>query len=255
VGTRFPAIVVVLGGAGGIGRAACASAAARGARVWVCDLRGAETIAGSLPGSGHRGVTVDCTDIASTEALVSEVWHEAATLGIVYAAGILSGSAVAQIDFNDYRRLMAVNLEGAFILGRAVHAELNRDPREASIVYISSVAGLHGGGGGALYSASKFGLIGFVESFAADVALFGCRVNAVCPGNVDTSMMTYLVEERVSQRGLSEVAALESLRNETAFRRLLLPEEVAETCTWLLSDAASGISGQSIVVDGPRPIA
>lgn len=253
IGQAWDGPVLVIGGAGAIGAATARAAAATGAQVWICDVENASAVAAALPGDGHRGMTADVTDSAAVEALIGSCWEASGPAGLVYAPGLIHTGAVADTDDYDFARLMAVNLEGAFKVGRAVHRRLRAQPRATSMVFVSSVAGLRGEAGGALYCASKFGILGFVQSFAAEIADFGCRANAVCPGNVDTPMLRRLADQLDADDGGAGGSALRELAHATAFRRLLTPEEVGRVCVWLLSPAASGISGQAIVVDGPPP--
>jgi NAD(P)-dependent dehydrogenase (short-subunit alcohol dehydrogenase family) len=99
--------------------------------------------------------------------------------------------------------------------------------------------------------ATKFGLIGFVQSFASEIAQFGGRANAVCPGNVDSPMLRKLAGQIAARQSKTEEQVLGELAGSSAFNRLIDPREVARTCAWLLSPNSSGISGQTIVVDGP----
>jgi NAD(P)-dependent dehydrogenase (short-subunit alcohol dehydrogenase family) len=246
--------VLVVGGAGAIGAATAREAAATGARVWICDTENAGEIAQELQGDGHHGVVTDVRDSTAVEALVDSCWELGGPAGLVYAPGVMDSGAVADTTDEAFTQLMAVNLQGAFKVGRAVHRCLRTRPRALSIVFVSSVAGLRGEAGGALYCASKFGLLGFVQSFAAELADFGCRANAVCPGNVDTPMLGRLADQIAAsgRRGRTEI--LQQLAATSAFRRLLTPDEVGRVCVWLLSPNASGISGQTIVVDGPPPV-
>jgi NAD(P)-dependent dehydrogenase (short-subunit alcohol dehydrogenase family) len=119
-------------------------------------------------------------------------------------------------------------------------------------VYIASTAGLVGESGGSIYCASKFGLIGFTQSFAGEIAEFGGRANVLCPGNVDSPMLEMLATEIGARSGKSGSATLEEWRKASAFKRLIQPKEVAQTYSWLSSSSSSGISGQIIVVDGPK---
>jgi NAD(P)-dependent dehydrogenase (short-subunit alcohol dehydrogenase family) len=245
--------IVVVGGAGGIGSAVAHAAAEGGASVWIADVRNASEAVNALPGSGHRAVETDVTDLADVEVLVRRCWQEGGADGIVYAPGLLHTGDVADIAGSDIERVCAVNLFGAFAVGRALARQLRAQPRPVSVVFVSSVAGLRGEAGGALYCATKFGLIGFMQSFAAEIAEFGCRANAVCPGNVDTPMLHSLASQLAARAGMAPEKMVGRLAEATAFRRLLTPAEVASACLWLLSPAASAISGQAIVVDGPPP--
>jgi len=245
--------VLVVGGAGGIGSAVAEAAATGGATVWLADDRGARCAAEALPGSGHRPVVTDVTDAASFEALIEAAWSDGGPDGIVYAPGLLHTGDVADIEFRDLDRVFAVNLFGAFTLGRAVARRVRTTPKAVNLVFVSSVAGLRGEPGGALYCATKFGLLGFVQSFAAEIAEFACRANVICPGNVSTPMLHSLAAQMAERAGVGREEMLGHLAGATAPRRLLSPAEVANVCLWLLSPRSSGISGQALVVDGPAP--
>jgi NAD(P)-dependent dehydrogenase (short-subunit alcohol dehydrogenase family) len=246
---------VVIGGAGTIGATICEEAALRGSRVWVADVEGSSKVAESLPGTGHHAVVTDVTDQRSVESLIESYWPSVeAAGGLVYAPGVNETGNISQLQSSAFDKLMAVNLQGAFLVAGAIERRLQQSPRALSMVFLASVAGIRGEGGGALYCASKFGLIGFVQSFAAEVAQFGCRVNAVCPGNVDSPMLRKLAASFARRNTISVPAQMKRLADGSAFRRLITPREVANVCLWLLSRQASGISGQSIVVDGPFPL-
>ena len=90
-----------------------------------------------------------------------------------------------------------------------------------------------------------------MQIFAAEIAAYGCRANVVCPGNVDTPMLRSLASRLAERNGTAPEVTLGQLADSTAFRRLLTPAEVASPCLWLLSPHSSGVSGQTIVVDGP----
>lgn len=245
--------VVVIGGAGGIGTAIAEAAARNGSNVWIADIRDASSTTSRLPGTGHRAVVTDVTDPADVESLIRSCWEDGPPIGLVYAAGLNHTADVADIDSADFGRLFGVNLTGAFQVGKAIQRRLRMQTCTLSMVFVSSVAGLHGEAGGALYCATKFGLLAFVQSFAAEIAEYGCRVNAVCPGNVDTPMLRWLAGKMGERSGIGQDEALRELADATAFRRLLTPAEVANACLWLLSAESSGISGQTIIVDGPAP--
>lgn len=236
--------VVVIGAKGTIGRACVDEFLARDERVFALD-----TIDPTIPGT--TGLVVDVTDRESVSQAISQIDRESPITGLVYAAGVNATGNLDAINWNDYDRLMAVNLQGAFHVGASLQAVYRATPRMAGSVFISSTAGLVGEAGGSIYVATKFALRGFVESFAAEMAPLGARANTVCPGNVDSVMLTRLAEQIADRDTTTPQAILDSLAASSAFDRLITPAEVAATCVWLCSDQASGISGQTIVVDGP----
>lgn len=241
---------LVIGAAGVIGRAVCHTLALRGWTVEAADRDECVAVVGTLPGSNHSGHQVDVTDLGSVSRLFDATWSSNLR-GVVYAAGANYTGYLATTSWPDYERVMAVNVRGAFHVGSELARRLNAEPRTLGSVFLSSVAGLAGEAGGSVYCASKFALIGFVESIAAEIASNGGRANAVCPGNVDSEMLRHLVAQVADRQGRDADELLNEWVNSSAFRRLLSPDEVARACAWLLSEDASGISGQTIVVDGP----
>lgn len=235
---------VIVGARGTIGRACAQAFLSTGERVVALDISDAE-----IAGAVNRAV--DVTDRHSVNRIIAEIDAEHPITALVYAAGVNATGQVDAIDWADYDRVMGVNLQGAFHVGAALQAVCRAAPRSCAAVFISSTAGLVGEAGGSIYVASKFALRGFVESFAAELAPLGARANAVCPGNVDSVMLTRLAEQFAERDGTTPQQVLDALAASSAFNRLIEPGEVAATCVWLCSPQASGISGQTIVVDGP----
>ena len=243
--------VVVIGGAGAIGSVVGTVLAEQGTRVTIADVAGADATAVALPGVGHRGIHLDVTSLDG----VTEVLGATASVGgydaLVYAAGTNYTGPVATMDWDAWERVMTVNLRGAAYVGQALSANLAKSPRECSAVYFSSTAGLTGEGGASAYASSKFGLIGFVQCLASELAVFGGRVNAVCPGNIDSPMLRSLAAQVARRNGTTTEETLQLFARSTAFARLIELREVAEVVAFLASAASTGMSGQSVVIDGP----
>ena len=244
-GTR----ALVVGAAGAIGQAIARDLAAAGATVLAADLRGAtELVAGLGPGA-HTSVEVDVTDLAGVQALVAGATAEGEVHAVVYAAGANTTGPIAELDWAEYDRVMDVNLRGAFHLAQVLAGPLAAQPSPASLVLLASTAGQRGEAGGSVYCASKFGLIGLMQSLAAELAPAGIRVNAVAPGNVDSPMLRKLAARVAMREGTDTATVLAALAEEAAARRLVAVEEVAAACTWLVSPAASGVTGTTVNVD------
>jgi NAD(P)-dependent dehydrogenase (short-subunit alcohol dehydrogenase family) len=236
-------VAIVIGAAGTIGEACVAQFRGAGLPVIATDLT-----APSIDGA--TGTAMDVTHRDSVREVLSaldESWHISA---VVYAAGLNTTGALDGLNWSDYDRVMAVNLQGAFHVAAQLETLMKKTPRSLGAVFISSTAGLRGEPGGSVYVASKFGLRGLVESFAGEIAPFGGRANTVCPGNVDSLMLTRLAARFAERQGTTVESVMAQLAASNAFNRLITPSEVAHTCAWLCSAAASGISGQTIVVDG-----
>jgi len=234
---------LVIGAAGTLGRA-CVEELIQHGEVIAADIT-APTIAGA------RGMVIDVTDLQSVQSAISEIETAGPITSLIYAAGVNFTGFVDQTDWDQYQKLMQVNLQGAFHVGAVLSASLRKNKRTFASVFISSTAGLRGESGGSVYVATKFGLIGFVQSFAAEIAPIGGRANSVCPGNVDSPMLRTLAGKIAQRQSKTEDQVMAELAASSAFNRLITPAEVAKTCAWLVSDASSGISAQTIVVDGP----
>jgi NAD(P)-dependent dehydrogenase (short-subunit alcohol dehydrogenase family) len=237
---------LVTGGARGIGLAAARGLSEHGARVVLADLDGAATEAAArgLPGEA-RGIALDVTSEAATEdafdRLAGDGWAPDVA---VPNAGILHLEPVDSFPAGRWEAVLRVNLSGAFLTARAAARRFGAGGR---IILTSSLFGLRGGAGNAAYSASKFGMVGLMQSMAADLAPRGITVNAVAPGQIETEMMDSLVEQRLAQ-GLPDPR--DRLRARIPMGRLGRADEVAGAYVWLASPLASYVTGQTICVDG-----
>ena len=236
--------VAVIGAGGAIGAAICAALTRTGAVPIGCDID-AEAARAAAPDG--RAETVDVTDPSDVAALSGRL--DGPLDGLVYAAGVAFTADLGRIDWAAYRRLMAVNLDGAFHCCQAFLPALRASEGGGSAVLISSMAGLRGEAGAAAYSASKFGLIGLAESVAAEGTAAGPRVNALCPGNVDSPLLRQVAGDIAREQGDSGDAVYEGMARVGAAKRLVRPEEVAEAALWLLSPAAGAVTGTALRVD------
>ncbi|MCY3559586.1 MAG: SDR family NAD(P)-dependent oxidoreductase [bacterium] len=241
---RFEGKVALVSGAeGGIGGATVARLAAEGAEVWCAVLPGL-----AAP-SGYRAVEVDVTVEQHWTAALETVTGTSGRLDVlVNSAGILGIGTAEDTSLEQWRRVLDVNLTGTFLGCRAAVGHMRRSGGGA-IVNLSSFAGLRGLVGMVSYATSKGGVIALTQSLAKDHASDGIRVNAVCPGSVDTPMIAAVVAAADDPQARRQ-RAIEGYLIE----RMARPAEIAAAIAYLASDDASFITGQALPVDGGRTI-
>lgn len=247
---RFDRRVVLVTGAGsGIGAAIAQRLAQEGASVTVADrdLAAAAAVAAALEAQGRDAVAIGL-DVTSGQDIASAIAHLRARHGhldaLVNNAGIHHGASFEDTDMADWRRLMAVNVEGTMGLSLAALPLLKAAGRPTAIVNLSSISGLGGDFGQAAYATSKGAVTHLTRSMALDLAKFGIRVNAVCPGSVRTPMFDAAIAK------LDPAAVGQAFANAYPMGRIALPAEVAAAVAFLASDDASFVNGVNLPVDG-----
>ena len=246
---------IVTGAAHGIGRAIVHGLAARGAKVWACDILAdelQETVATAEPqrgGNVHSGIT-DVSDPKAVTSLVSQASAETGRVDIlVHSAGGTIGQVgqpIEEVTEEQWQSIFDVNLKGAFICSQAVVPGM-KEAGSGRILIISSGAGLGVSLTGIqAYASAKAGQIGFVRQLAHELGSFGITVNSVAPGFVRSNPAS----ER--QWGAMGAEGQERLVQSIAMKRLGRPDDIANAVMFLVSDYASYIAGQTLSVNGGR---
>jgi NAD(P)-dependent dehydrogenase (short-subunit alcohol dehydrogenase family) len=240
-------VALVTGAAMGVGLATARMFAEAGAAVVLSDhneeaLRAATD---RLEAAGHQVLGVRC-DVSKADEVTAMVRRTVDTYGRLDAAfnnaGIqIPANDVVDVPDADYERVMAVNLRGVW---NCMQAELRQMQAQGSgaIVNCSSIGGLIGNPGLAAYHGTKYGVIGMTQSAALENAPRGIRLNAVCPGTIDTPMVAKMLKEQPE--------AMDVIMSKQPNKRLGRPEEVAAAVLFLCSDAASFVLGVALPVDG-----
>jgi NAD(P)-dependent dehydrogenase (short-subunit alcohol dehydrogenase family) len=242
-------VVLITGAAGGIGRATAVAAASQGAQVAVADLdlEGAQETASlaSKAGAASLALRADISKPTEVGSMIAAVIERFGRLDCAVNNAAIAqwqcGAAskkLGEIEVDAFCRIMEINVTGTWLCMRA---ELEQMCRQGGgvIVNTSSVSGLVGRQGSGAYSASKHAINGLTKTAAIEYAASGIRVNAVCPGFIDT----VFVQSSLATRG-------EKLLESVPMHRLGQPQEVAEMVVWLLSDRASYVTGSLLGVDG-----
>jgi 3-oxoacyl-[acyl-carrier protein] reductase len=238
-------VAVVTGASRGIGRAIAVDLARAGAEL---ALFGRDTLAleetKAACAAARDGVNVtlhvaDVADEADVSAAIGDVLKTHGRIDVAVAnAGQAKDGLILRFRGDDLDRLIDVNLKSAFYLSAAVAKPMIKQ-RGGAIVFVSSIVGLAGNPGQSAYAATKAGLLGLAKSLAKELGSRNVRVNAVAPGLIETAMTSEM-----------PAAAREHYMNTIALGRAGTPEDVAPVVTFLASDAARYVTGQTVVVDG-----
>jgi NAD(P)-dependent dehydrogenase (short-subunit alcohol dehydrogenase family) len=240
-------VALVTGAASGMGLAAARAFAEAGAAVALADFRedAVRSAAEELVTAGLKALAIRCdvTDEAQVAAMVEQTVAAFGRLDAAFNnAGVQSPVAeTADASGYEFDRVISINLRGVW---NCMKYELRRMREQGSgaIVNNSSIGGLIGIAGRAMYHASKHGVIGLTKSAALEYASRGIRINAVCPGTIDTPMVTDMLAK--------EPEAMKDILRDQPIGRLGRPEEIAAAVLWLCSPGASFVIGHALVVDG-----
>lgn len=241
-------IVLVTGGSTGIGRASSVLLAREGACVVIADVQdaaGHETVELARAAGGRAEYHhVDVTDDAAVGALVGGIAARHGRLDGAFNNAGIEGPTAKIFDYSlaDWNRVIAVNLTGVFVCMKAEIEQMKKQHDGGSIVSTASAAGLIGIPGASAYNAAKHGVVGLTKTAALEYAGRHIRVNAVCPGFIDTPMLNRVTDASVKIR--------ESLIAAVPMKRVAQASEIADTVAWLLSARSTYVTGVALPVDG-----
>lgn len=240
-------VALVTGAASGMGLVTARAFAEEGAAVVLADVNEAAARAGaeSLVAAGHRALAIGCNvaDESQVKSMIEQTVSEFGRLDAAFNNAGIQSLAVETADATgeEFERVNAINLRGVW---NCMKYELLQMRKQGSgaIVNNSSIGGLIGIPGRAIYHASKHGVIGLTKSAALEYASRGIRINAVCPGTIDTPMVAEMLEK--------EPEAMKDVLRTLPIGRLGKPEEIASAVLWLCSPGASFVIGHALAVDG-----
>lgn len=245
-------VALVTGAGAGLGRGITERLASEGVSVAAVDIDadGLEALVDRL-GPSARGIVADVTSEEQMEGAVSEAIEAYGSLDtLVLAAGVVGGGGIETTTVADWDRVLGVNLRGAFLTAKAATPALRASGR-GRIVGISSDVGRRGFAGGQAYAASKFGLIGLIESIAAELARSGVNANSVCPIGVPaTEMGQAILAKQVASLGRSAEEILAARASGVPLGRNATIDDVVNAVLFFIAEDSAFLTGLSLDVDG-----
>lgn len=237
-------VALITGGGRGIGRAIALTFAKHGARVAVA-ARSRDQVESVAEEIGGTALVCDVSNADQVSGIFADIKPDI----LVNNAGIAESATLVNTTDDLWHRHIAINLSGTFYCTRAALPAM-LEKRWGRIINIASIAAKTGAPYIGAYAASKHGVLGLTRAVAIEVAASGVTVNAICPGYVDTDMVSRGVEQITAKTGRSAEEALEILKRMSPQNRLVTAEEVAAMALLLASEEGRGITGQGINIDG-----
>ncbi|TDE40177.1 SDR family NAD(P)-dependent oxidoreductase [Antarcticimicrobium sediminis] len=239
---------LVTGGGTGIGLAIAQMLADQGAQVTITGRR--QEVLDEVAGANMTGMAMDVRDEADVVGTIEAAVAARGPVQICVAnAGIAEGRALHKTSLEMWRNIMATNLDGAFLTIReSLKGMLGTD--WGRVITISSIAGLRGLKGAAGYTASKHGVIGLTRALSEDYIGTPYTFNAICPGYVDTPIVTRNTDSIAQRAGISAEQARKVMTDANRHKRLIAPEEVSAAAQWLIGPGSQSVNGQCIEIAG-----
>ncbi|MDG1083927.1 MAG: SDR family NAD(P)-dependent oxidoreductase [Planktotalea sp.] len=239
---------LITGGGTGIGLAIAKALAEAGAEVTIAGRR--KDVLDKVAGGRIHALTMDVADEASVVDGFASAVAERGPIAICVAnAGIAEGKALHKMDMDFWRKVIGINLDGAYLTMReAMKSMTGLD--YGRIIAVASIAGIKGLRGAPAYTASKHGMIGLIRGLSEDYMGSPITFNAICPGYVDTAIVSENTVSIAARAGISEEQALKMMVKTNRHQRLISPQEVANTALYLCSELSGSINGQTMEIAG-----
>jgi 3-hydroxybutyrate dehydrogenase len=247
-------VAVVTGAASGIGKQIATVYFQNGAKVVIADLNleQAQAVATELDPSGQRAIAV-AMDVTNEEQVEAGIAAAADQLGgidiLVSNAGIQIVAPIESFDFANWKKMLAIHLDGAFLTTRACLKRMYAQKRGGSVIYMGSVHSKEASVLKAPYVTAKHGLIGLAKTVAKEGAPHGVRANVICPGFVRTPLVEKQIPEQAKELGITEAEVIKNVMlKETVDGEFTTVDDVAQTALFLAAFPTNALTGQSIVV-------
>jgi 3-hydroxybutyrate dehydrogenase len=247
-------VAVVTGAASGIGKEIAKTYFDHGAKVVIADLNleAAQAVAREFDPTGERALAV-AMDVTNEEQVDAGIAQVADTFGgidvLVSNAGIQIVAPVDEFKFSDWKKMLAIHLDGAFLTTRACLKRMYAQGRGGTVIYMGSVHSKEASVLKAPYVAAKHGLVGLAKVVAKEGAKHGVRANVICPGFVRTPLVDKQIPEQAKELGISEDDVVKKVMlKETVDGEFTTVEDVAQTALFLATFPSNALTGQSIVV-------
>jgi len=247
-------VAIITGAASGIGKAIADLYAENGAMVAIADINQASTEAAAetirSKGGKAIGIEMDVTSELAVNAGVDKVFQKFGNVDILISnAGIQIVKAVHEFSYDEWKKLMTIHLDGAFLTTKACLQKMYASNRGGTIIYMGSVHSKEASKLKAPYVAAKHGLIGLAKVVAKEGAAHGVRSNVICPGFVRTPLVEKQIPEQAKELGISEADVIKNVMlKETVDGEFTTLDDVAQTALFLAAFPTNALTGQSVVV-------
>jgi 3-hydroxybutyrate dehydrogenase len=245
---------VITGAASGIGKAIAGLYAEEGARVAICVInrQAAEAAAAELATAGGQaiGIAMDVTDEAAVEAGTDQVVKHFGALDILISnAGVQIINPIDQFKFADWKKMLAIHLDGGFLTTKAALKHMYKDNRGGTVIYMGSVHSHEASRLKSAYVTAKHGLLGLARTLAKEGAEHNVRAHVICPGFVRTPLVEKQIPEQAKELGITEEDVIKNVMlKDTVDGVFTTVEDIAQTALFLAAFPSAALTGQSIVV-------